>query len=143
MSSFAQKYRPKTFNEIIGQEHLMGEEGILKKLIEKNSMMHSFFYGPPGCGKTTLARVIAKHLSRPFYEMNATTLKIEELRKIFKEYNNALEKPLIFIDEVHRLSKNQQEDKILSITQRSGEKTILQGSLYWLAGKACFSLHFI
>jgi putative ATPase len=107
--SLALKYRPKKLNEIIGQQHLLGEGAVLKILIEKDKLLHSFFYGPTGCGKTTLARVIAKLLQRPFFELNATTLKVEELRKIFKEYTNALEKPLIFIDEVHRLSKNQQE----------------------------------
>jgi len=109
MPSFSLKYRPKTLDEIIGQEHLLAEEGVLRILIENQSLPHSFLWGPPGCGKTTLARVIATQLSRPFYEMNATTLKIEELRTIFKQYTHALEKPLIFIDEVHRLSKNQQE----------------------------------
>ncbi len=107
--SLALKYRPKTLDEIIGQEHLLAPKAVLRMLIEKNALMHSFFYGPPGCGKTTLARVIAQHLQRPFFELNATTLKVEDLRKIFKEYANALKKPLIFIDEIHRLSKNQQE----------------------------------
>jgi putative ATPase len=109
MSTLALKYRPKTLSNIIGQEHLLGKEGVLQKLIESSTLTHTFFYGPPGCGKTTLARIIAENLGRPFYEMNATSLKIEELRKIFKEYAHALQKPLIFIDEVHRLSKNQQE----------------------------------
>ena len=109
MSIFAMKYRPKTLDDIIGQSHLLGENAVLRKLIETNTLPHIFFSGPPGCGKTTLARVIASTLKKPFYEMNATTLKIEDLRKIFKEYANALQKPLIFIDEVHRLSKNQQE----------------------------------
>ncbi len=107
--SLAQKYRPSTLDEIIGQEHLLAQGAVFRTIIEKNALMHSFFYGAPGCGKTTLARVIAKVLKRPFFELNATTLKIDDLRKIFKEYANALEKPLIFIDEVHRLSKNQQE----------------------------------
>ena len=107
--SLALKYRPKTLNQIIGQEHLLGKDAVLRILIEKNALLHSFFYGPAGCGKTTLAKVIASNLKRPFFELNATTLKVEALRKIFKEYSNALEKPLIFIDEVHRLSKNQQE----------------------------------
>ncbi len=109
MSTLALKYRPVTLDEIVGQERLLGQEGVLRRLIESGRLEHTFLYGPPGCGKTTLARVIAQTLGRPFYEMNATSLKIEELRKIFKTYANALLKPLIFIDEVHRLSKNQQE----------------------------------
>ncbi|HEY9189375.1 MAG TPA: replication-associated recombination protein A [Sulfurovum sp.] len=109
MPNLALKYRPKTLDEMIGQSHLLGERAILQKLIATGNLSHTFFYGPPGCGKTTLARVIASLLDMPFYEMNATTLKIEDLRKIFKEYTHALQKPLIFIDEVHRLSKNQQE----------------------------------
>ena len=109
MVNLALKYRPKTLDDLIGQTHLVGKNAVLRKLIEADTLPHTFLYGPPGCGKTTIARVIASILDRPFYEMNATTLKIEDLRKIFKEYTNALQKPLIFIDEVHRLSKNQQE----------------------------------
>lgn len=109
MLNFALKYRPDRLSKIIGQKHILAEGTVLQKLILSNSLSHTFFYGPPGCGKTTLARIIASELQRPFYELNATTFKSEELRKIFKEYANALQKPLIFIDEVHRLSKNQQE----------------------------------
>ncbi len=107
--NLALKYRPKRLDEIVGQEHLLGEEAPLRRLIEAEALPHTFLYGPPGSGKTTLARIIAATLDKPFYEMNATTLKVEELRKIFKTYANALQKPLIFIDEVHRLSTNQQE----------------------------------
>jgi len=101
--------RPKNFDEMVGQEHLTSPSSALRKLCENNALGHSFFYGPPGCGKTSLARIIAKTIHLPFYEFNATSLKVEQLRKVFDQHKNALEKPLIFIDEVHRLSKNQQE----------------------------------
>ncbi len=107
--SLALKYRPTTLDEIIGQDALLGEGAPLRRLIEADTLPHIFLHGPPGSGKTTLARVIASTLKRPFYELNATSFKTEDLRKIFKTYTHALQKPLVFIDEVHRLSKNQQE----------------------------------
>ena len=106
---FTYLLRPSNFDEIMGQEHLTQAGAPLRTLCEKNVLGHSFFYGPAGVGKTSLARIIATSMELPFYELNATSLKIEELRKIFAEYKNTLQKPLIFIDEVHRLSKNQQE----------------------------------
>jgi len=106
---FTHLLRPKSFDEIVGQEHLVAKGAPLRTLCEKGALGHSFFYGPAGVGKTSLARVIASVMEMPFYELNATSLKVEELRKIFIQYKNALQKPLIFIDEVHRLSKNQQE----------------------------------
>ncbi len=109
MADFTYLLRPKTFDDVVGQEHLCSPEAPLRALCEGGSLTHSFFYGPPGCGKTTLARIIATVMDLPFYEFNATSLKIEQLRKIFDQYENALARPLIFIDEVHRLAKNQQE----------------------------------
>ncbi|WP_297485832.1 replication-associated recombination protein A [Sulfurimonas sp.] len=106
---FTHLLRPVNFDDIVGQKHLVQEGVPLRLLCEKEALGHSFFYGPAGVGKTSLARVIAKSMQLPFYELNATSLKIEQLRKIFEQYKNALQKPLIFIDEVHRLSKNQQE----------------------------------
>ena len=106
---FTQLLRPSSFDAIVGQEHLTAKDAPLRILCEKEALGHSFFYGPAGVGKTSLARVIAKTMQLPFYEFNATSLKIEQLRKIFEQYKNALQKPLLFIDEVHRLSKNQQE----------------------------------
>ena len=109
MVDFTQLLRPKNFDELVGQEHLSAEGAPLRTLCEKFALGHSFFYGPAGTGKTSIARIIAKTMDLPFYEFNATSLKIDQLRKIFEQYKNALEKPLIFIDEVHRLAKNQQE----------------------------------
>ena len=106
---FTYLLRPNSFDEMVGQEHLTQVGAPLRTLCEKGALGHSFFYGPAGVGKTSLARIIAKTLDMPFYEFNATSLKVEELRKVFSQYKNALQKPLIFIDEVHRLSKNQQE----------------------------------
>ncbi|WP_418640928.1 replication-associated recombination protein A [Sulfurimonas sp. ST-27] len=106
---FTHLLRPVNFDEMTGQEHLTAKDAPLRVLCEKEVLGHSFFYGPAGVGKTSLARVIAKTMQLPFYEFNATSLKVEQLRKIFDQYKNALQKPLIFIDEVHRLSKNQQE----------------------------------
>ena len=109
MSDFTHLLRPDNFDDIFGQDHLSLEDSPLRILCEKNALGHSFFFGPAGCGKTSLARVISKKMALPFYEFNATSIKIEQLRKIFDQYKNTLQKPLIFIDEVHRLSKNQQE----------------------------------
>jgi putative ATPase len=103
------KTRPQSFDDLIGQEHLTSTSSPLRILCEKGALGHSFFFGPAGCGKTSIARIIAKKMDMPFYEFNATSIKIEQLRKIFEQYKNALQKPLIFIDEVHRLAKNQQE----------------------------------
>ena len=107
--NFTHLLRPTSFDTLVGQEHLSSKDAPLRKLCEQGVLGHSFFYGPAGCGKTSLARIIANKMTLPFYELNATSLKIEQLRKIFEQHKNSLEKPLIFIDEVHRLSKNQQE----------------------------------
>ena len=106
---FTHLLRPNSFDNLVGQEHLSAQNAPLRVLCEKYALGHSFFYGPAGCGKTSIARIIAKTMDLPFYEFNATSIKIEQLRKIFEQYKNALQKPLIFIDEVHRLAKNQQE----------------------------------
>jgi len=109
VADFTYLLRPKKFDDVVGQNHLCSPDSPLRSLCEGGNLTHSFFYGPPGCGKTTLARIIAEVMGLPFYEFNATSLKIENLRKIFDQYEGSLTKPLIFIDEVHRLAKNQQE----------------------------------
>ncbi len=100
-------FRPQSLEEFVGQSHLLNPNAPFRKLLEQRALPHSLFYGPPGTGKTTLARIVAKLYNSPFFELNATSLKIEEIRKIVA--HNALLRPLIFIDEIHRLSKNQQE----------------------------------
>ena len=109
MTDLSNILRPQTLIEFVGQKHIIGKEKTLYKLIEKKEIPHLFFYGKPGTGKTTLAKIIAKTINTDYYYFNATTIKIEELRKVFDRYKNALIKPIVFIDEVHRLSKNQQE----------------------------------
>ncbi len=109
MTDLSNKLRPTNLNEFIGQKHIIGKDKALYKLIQKKEIPHLFFYGKPGTGKTTLAKIIAKHIDTDYYYFNATSIKIEDLRKVFDRYKNSLIKPLIFIDEVHRLSKNQQE----------------------------------
>ncbi|MBN2897074.1 MAG: replication-associated recombination protein A [Campylobacterales bacterium] len=109
MADFSYLLRPECFDDLVGQRHLSASDAPLRVLCEKGALGHSFLFGPPGCGKTSLARIIARVMELPFYELNATSLKIEELRKIFERTRGTLQRPLIFIDEVHRLAKNQQE----------------------------------
>jgi len=108
-TNLANLLRPSSLEEFVGQSHIIGNNKALYKLIEKKDIPHLFFYGKPGTGKTSLAKIIAKNSGYDFYNMNATSLKIDDLRTIFKRYENGLLKPLIFIDEVHRLTKTQQE----------------------------------
>lgn len=109
MIDLANKYRPTTLDSFVGQSHIISKEKALYKLIKQKDIPHLFFYGKPGTGKTTLAKIIAREISSDYHYFNATTFKIEDLRKVFDRYKNSFIKPLIFIDEVHRLSKNQQE----------------------------------
>lgn len=109
MENLAYNKRPKNFQQFIGQTHLFGENAPFMQLILAKRIPHSFFFGPPGSGKTSAAILIAKTMDYPFYALNATSFKIEDLRNILKNYQNTLQKPLIFIDEVHRLNKAQQE----------------------------------
>lgn len=109
MNNLANILRPQTLESFVGQTHIIGQNKALYKLIEKKEIPHLFFYGKPGTGKTTLAKIIAKTINTDYFYFNATTIKVEDLRAVFKRYTGSLIKPLIFIDEVHRLSKNQQE----------------------------------
>lgn len=109
MTDLSNKLRPTSLDNFVGQSHIISKDKALYKLIKQKEIPHLFFYGKPGTGKTTLAKIIAREIDTDYYYFNATSIKVEDLRKVFDRYKNALIKPLIFIDEVHRLSKNQQE----------------------------------
>ncbi|EOG8475180.1 replication-associated recombination protein A [Campylobacter upsaliensis] len=104
--SLALTFRPNNLDEILGQYELVE---VFKKFIAMQKLPHSLFFGVAGSGKTSFARAVAKEFGLDFYEFDGGNFKLEELRKILENYQNSLYKPLIFIDEIHRLSKTQQE----------------------------------
>lgn len=126
VENLALKLRPSSLEEFCGQRHLVAPSSPLYTLIKEGSIPHAIFFGPAGVGKTTLARIAANTLDMPFYELDATSLKVEAFRSIFSKHKNALVKPLIFIDEVHRLSKTQQE--VLLLPMENKEAVIIGAS---------------
>jgi putative ATPase len=126
IDNLALKLRPKCLEELAGQKHLSSKNSPFYKLLKSGTIPHSIFFGPAGVGKTTLARIVSSELELPFYELDATSVKVDEFRKIFANHRNALSKPLIFIDEVHRLSKTQQE--VLLLPMENKEAIIIGAS---------------
>jgi putative ATPase len=108
-----ERVRPKTLDEFVGQEHLVGEGAILRKMIESGKLTSFILWGPPGVGKTTLARIIASRLDRVFYSLSAINSGVKDIREIIEKSrgNKIFQKnrPILFIDEIHRFSKSQQD----------------------------------
>lgn len=114
MIPLADRMRPKNLNEYVGQKHLIDEDKLLYKAIKNNQLFSMVFWGPPGSGKTTLARVIATEIDAEFMEFSAVTTGMAELKKIFEKLREAKtlfskKNVVIFIDEIHRFNKAQQD----------------------------------
>ncbi|MDD4199532.1 MAG: replication-associated recombination protein A [Paludibacter sp.] len=114
MQPLAERLRPTTLDEYIGQKHLVGDKAILRQMIESGHVASFILWGPPGVGKTTLARIIANQLDRPFYTLSAVTSGVKDVRDVIeKAKSNRLfaqgKSPILFIDEIHRFSKSQQD----------------------------------
>ena len=106
------RLRPTSLDEFVGQKHLVGKGKILRKLIENDSISSMIFWGPPGVGKTTLARIIASHTQSSFIDFSAVTSGIKEIKEVMKQAENNRvfgEKTIVFVDEIHRFNKSQQD----------------------------------
>lgn len=108
----AERLRPNTLDEYIGQEHILGKDKPLRKLIAKGNVPSMILWGPPGVGKTTLAHIISKTLDRPFYALSAINSGVKEVREVIESAKKSGPiggQPILFIDEIHRFSKSQQD----------------------------------
>lgn len=113
----AEQLRPKTLDDFLGQDHLVGQHAILRKVIESGNLPSMIFWGPPGVGKTTLAYIIANQLKKPFYILSAISSGVKDIRNIIEESTKSGGGSILFIDEIHRFSKSQQ-DSLLGAVEK-------------------------
>lgn len=123
----AERLRPHTIDDYIGQEHLVGKNGVIRRFIEAGNVPSFILWGPPGVGKTTLAKIVANELKRSFFTLSAVTSGVKEVREVIesakkqKFFNSAT--PLLFIDEIHRFNKSQQDSLLGAVEQ--GDVTLI------------------
>jgi putative ATPase len=115
----AEKLRPKALDDVLGQEHLTGEKGTIRKMLENNSLNSLIFWGPPGTGKTTLAEIISEKSGRKFYKLSAVSSGVKDVRDVIEDAKKqnlfSGKSPILFIDEIHRFNKSQQDSLLHAV----------------------------
>lgn len=121
MQPLAERLRPNTLDEYIGQKHLVGQGAVLRRMIDSGHISSFILWGPPGVGKTTLAQIIAHKLETPFYTLSAVTSGVKDVRDIIERAKSnhffSATSPILFIDEIHRFSKSQQDSLLGAVEQ--------------------------
>ncbi len=117
----AERLRPKTLDDYIGQKHLVGKNAVLRNMIESGRVVSFILWGPPGVGKTTLALIVANQLKVPFYTLSAVSSGVKEVREVIDKARHSgffnSNAPILFIDEIHRFSKSQQDSLLAAVEQ--------------------------